>query len=408
VGNGTVVATVGLVKAFERDSSGNDAQAKADLHVYLSRPDGGIPGVSPPIPVPQGGVKTLKFAHYRVSADGSLVPNKGSKGIAPLPGSRATSYWCVYGTDAIASLEDPTANTPKEAFFNQTDPLPLPTQWQKQGLNLVLPETRKCQVNVFNVTGDQSFDSAITKAQDDATKFYEKLKITFDFQRPTATNQNPWGLQSFNLDSPTRPPNPEHWITQFVQDPNNQGQLVAQIMSPKTNGGQQPDLSQAPWAPTGKALVAFFIKDWAGSGLALGMSFPPTPVTNVHLDIGQQFTLPQAGVIFMARMGDSYAHAFAHEIGHCLLYEPGLGKPYLIKSPGPGQPPLQVPVTAFLTNKVGMATKYADIHDAPSHVSTQLYGTSFLMCPRGGHDLQSWEVAVIRAAKELTPNAGLL
>ncbi len=341
---------------------------------------------------------TFDFAHYEVRGGRLQVPASGHS-----PAVLDTQYrhFCAFGSSPL------TAPANQQFQVIPGFGYPLPVRFRQR--TMILPNTRDIRVVWYNLTAQTHFVSPgmtapeIQAAQaqqahfdnhhDDAARFYRDLHIALDFVPQAAPSGLglPWVLRGGN--ALFRSAGPQ---TPFAP------------VSP------QPDFSDNAWAPAGDrihTLACFWVEDFQGLGSANGIAWPFLRLLNaIFQRPSQQFRPARTAFLFMRRRsaGGSY-HSLAHEIGHCLQSDCGVGKNGIQSTqgheasvraflarlgvegpapPGTAQQPAPAP-GARLWDEL-----FATVH-APASLAGNLMGTS------GGGALLPWQVAVMRASREV-------
>src|SRR5262249_7257244 len=86
------------------------------------------------------------------------------------------------------------------------------------------------------------------------------------------------------------------------------------------------DFDDPSWglpADLSNVIVVYWVNKINREGGAEGVALPLLHLAKMKIDIGQTFRGPACASIFMDFSSPSQ---LAHELGHCLLYDPGLGK----------------------------------------------------------------------------------
>lgn len=356
---------------------------------------------------------TFEWNHFTVTG-GRLVPDQGT---TPVPLDTRWRHWSIWS---------PTPLTVPNGGFQRVAGAfgaaagkacwPLPSRFERRsGASvLVLPNVLPMRLRTF----DLSRGGSAAKAGDLSTArtFYEQLLVELvESAQPTPTDaalKLPWQVWRV----PASGSAPAETVLATDPGPN----LQQSELSP------QPDLGAAPWAPTADALktiTVMWFRDFlnVGGGRANAQAFPvlrtvrtttnpdgATPALLVdagkHPHNGQKFKLPPGPVVLMRDQRPlASTNSFAHELCHCLTHDPGLGRQVI---EGVGSKQAMLGVLAALgvegpppAGKRPGETLWDDLYVGPLHGG----GATNLMSSSGGTELLPWQVAVIRAARELEP-----
>lgn len=360
---------------------------KPVIAVKLAKdPDGTLEdppdGLNVILSVPTSSANALAFEQFVVRPGATL---KFLDAVSPpaTPTVSATArapLWCAYSASAI------TGGT----TFGKVAGFGFPLLARFRGNTLVLPNFREVTLRYYNLSGvahDPTLATdRITADLNAAKSFYNDLHIRLISVQGTVPKANT-GPQILTLDT-------------------TNGQVIDIEKQGRIPYATPLDLGDASWglpSDLTHVVLAYWVDELINVGLALGMA-----ITKRHLaggqmaNIGQRFTAAGAASLFVQHKPSPLAvsNALAHEIGHCLLHEPGAGRNTI-----EGVFNEKAQVIAFLT-RLGFEGKpaaqppgsrlYAKLPQKAHGMS----GTN-LMGPSGGSTLVDWQAAVFRASKQV-------
>jgi hypothetical protein len=297
-------------------------------------------------------------------------------------------FWCVWSASSLS----PGTSFDKVAGFGW----PLLARFVKG--SLVLPNTREVTLLYFNLSGQKHDPNLatdpITADLNLAKKFYEDLHVRLVPTQGTVPAKMS-GTLNMNKDSSKSPAKLE-----IVK-----AGTATSGYSPIT---PIPDLGDSSWGlPSDLAhtVIAYWVNEFTNTQAGVrGMAWPLPQLTNNIITVGENWTHPNAAFIFLPLVmsGAATQNRVAHEIGHVLLYEPGLGTTVI-----ENQFKAKSTVMAFLA-KLGLegptpgspagSTAYGNL---PVDMHKYAASTGNLMGPAGGANLADWQVAVLRASKQV-------
>jgi hypothetical protein len=392
-----VVATLGPVAnvtVLERAADGSTSTARQGLHVYLSPP------------APANDELGFTFTHFTIGANGALQDAQQN----PVSLARSTNHWCYWASNALNDAEvnskkdstgdhrftpvsnafdlppfppsgDPPQATPRSGYA-------LPTEWS--GNQLVLPGTKKLTVNVFDCF--TRTDQGLTQRRlDQAVSYWKSLLIDVTVNRAGAPSVSgkeatPWSI-----------------VLGKTPKGNAKVTLLGSDATTPLNFNFKKDPFQ-PKSDPSRTITMVVLDDFT-VGKAKAFAMMTNPVTKIPFDLNQNFKNPSKNAIiffavFDAKPAFAAANVLAHEMGHCLLHDVGLGTDVYSSAQ-------TTQVTDLLTD-LGLGLQMSWLipksHWTPSMTtSTPDVRASNLMRDDGGTFLVPWQVAVVRAAHELTP-----
>jgi hypothetical protein len=350
-------------------------------HIYLDAPGG-----------------ALEFNEYVVRHDGTDAYTD-----PPLRIDSRHAYWSVYGPSALApgSTFGPVAGFgyPLLARFQDDHGDPV----------LVLPGPYDLHVRGFNAS--RSSDHPLQSHLDGARDFYANLHIDVQTEilampagwspgtldvRDATTHQVSTVLAGWSLAEFGVPPGEQFGPHAIWQD-ERVDQYGMRMSLTEATLPAQPSFGVAPFttaADAGKNLIlAIFVNDFINMGSAGGIAWPNlTLLPQSTVAQGRRFGASTTAMFFLCRDGHHSSNRAAHEIGHCLLADAGLGRAWLGQVSG-----ARARVQALL-GRLGLGdprTVYASL-DERLHSAA----TGNLMDPHGGTSpppLTEIEVALMRA-----------
>jgi len=258
-----------------------------------------------------------------------------------------------------------------------------------QGSTLVLPNTRNVTILYFDLTGgkpDPTQNHAhITQHLQAAQRFYADLHIDLLLVEGTV----PSALQKTTI------------AFSYYSSPKASGELVdfsnGQPIKPA------PDLGDASWglpSDLSHHILVYWVSAIIGLGPVGGLSFPMLQNSPGVFTVPENtFHTSKNAASSIITMQDLGTNQTAHELGHCLMYAPGLGTDYIenifrnksqvmaflghlgIEGPKPPSPP--------------GSTTYAKLPQGIHLNQINLMGSG------GGNRLTDWQVALIRASNQV-------
>ncbi|MEP7119596.1 MAG: hypothetical protein ABJE95_01755 [Byssovorax sp.] len=350
-------------------------------HIYLDAPGG-----------------ALDFNEYVVRHDGADAYTD-----PPLRLDPRHAYWCVYGPDPL---------TPGSTFGPVTGfGYPLLARFQPDHGDslLILPGPYDLRVRGFNAS--YSTDHSLQSHLDGARDFYADLHVDLHAEilampagwstgtievRDSTTHQTRtapmgWSLVAFDPGPSEQFGTHAIWRDEIVDELGRPAPPTLATLPPQPNFGAAPYTTSAD-ART-NLILAVYLNEFSGMGAAAGIAWPNlTLLPQATVAQGRRFGLSTTAMFFLRRDGHGATNRAAHEIGHCLLADAGLGRAWLGQVDG-----ARARVQSLL-GRLGLGdprTVYASLEE---HLHAATSGN--LMDTHGGSSppvLTEIEVALMRA-----------
>lgn len=250
------------------------------------------------------------FQEFSVVADAHQAAKRRLQPVGAAPGTAARldtslSYWCLWSPSGGPSVSPPTT-------WDRADGFGYPMRAEaNNGQQLILPNYRKLFIREFNLSGTVLQPGGGPQvSRDQARRLCEELHVRLEFE----TQQKPGNfpdLASAKIGNEPR---------LFAANDAARNRVVL-------------PLNQAPWVPPGpddfkRIVLIWLARIEATTAMGESLVVPSVcPGSIQYLLPGPEPSglIPRRPAIFMDT-GRSGGKSLVHEIMHCLLADPGLGR----------------------------------------------------------------------------------
>jgi|GEM_PF-5111967 hypothetical protein len=353
-------------------------RAPDGLYVYLDAPGDQSKYATEPFDFQEFQVK-----RGRLCATGASTQN--------VPLDTSLGYWCVWSKTKMSAKKI-------SGSFKEITGFGYPLQVRFSRKKLILPNWRRLRLRTFNLSGERRSHQEITNQLRRAQEMFDKVhvKLEMKFRRPPRCRHPETRRRG-------------KWPPTVFSTSNQETKFYAYGTKAKLKlprpGTKRPWLHRSSWWRKRSIILLWVAKMQGAKGIA-AMVLPLSGQPVAHWKKPHNLKLypnRHSSIVVLPVLAGANSYGLAHEIGHCILEDAGLGHVLIDKYSN-----WKARVKSKLIKKLGFITK-SDLTEKKlektyrevltRYVHTNALGN--LMNPDGGTELLYTQVAVMRRSRLL-------